>query len=96
MVFQALHRRSDSPVRGRHLVATRSIQKGELIFVEKPLLSLQTLGNAHAGALVCRHCRAFVGGPDLCLKVASGSLSRDNVGKVLMDGPSDRELQICR
>lgn len=57
-------------------MATKSIPKGGLIFVERPLCSLQSLGNAHTGALVCRYCRAYTGGPELCLLVASGSVPR--------------------
>lgn len=84
MVSQYRHQRRDSPTRGRHLTATQPIKKGQLIFVEKPLLSLQTLGNAHEGALVCRYCRAFVGGPELCLKVVSGMTNRDDLGKAVV------------
>jgi len=60
-------------------VASQNISKNELIFVERPLLSLQSIGNAHRGALCCRFCRAFVGGPDSALMVASGELNRENV-----------------
>ena len=74
-----LYKRSDSEDRGRHLVATQCIRKNQLIFVEKPLLSLQSLGNAHQGALVCRRCMAFIGGPDICLAVSSGRLERGKV-----------------
>jgi hypothetical protein len=72
-------RRQDDDIRGRHLVATRNIEKGELIFCERPLCSMQSLENVHQGALVCRCCRAFCGGPSLCLKLASGSLQRENI-----------------
>lgn len=73
------YERRDSPERGRHLVATQYIHKGDVIFFERPLLSLQSLGNAHQGALVCRCCRCFVGGPDLALQVASRNLKREDV-----------------
>jgi hypothetical protein len=75
----ASYRRQDDSLRGRHLVAARRIQKDELIFCERPLCSLQSIGNVHQGALVCRACRAFCGGPSLCLKLASGSLKREDV-----------------
>jgi SET domain len=73
------YRRQDDEIRGRHLVAARTIKKGELIFCERPLCSLQSLENVHQGALACRCCRAFCGGPSLCLKLASGSLERENI-----------------
>jgi Proteins containing SET domain len=77
--MKPLYSRKDSPTRGRHLVASQNISENELIFEERPLLSLQSIGNAHRGALCCRFCRAFVGGPDLALLVASGKLGRENV-----------------
>ena len=79
MSFGKLFKRHDSPTRGRHLIATQNIQEGQTVFVERPILSLQSLGNGHQGALVCRHCRAFIGGPDTCLAVACGRISRENV-----------------
>lgn len=75
--MKPLHERRDDETRGRHLVAARPIEAGTVIFVEKPLLCLQSMGNAHAGALTCRCCRCFVGGPDLALAVASGRVSRE-------------------
>ncbi len=75
----ALYKRKNSPTRGRHLVSTQCIQKGSLISTEKPLLSLQSVGNAHQGALCCRCCRAFVGGPHLALLVTSGTVRREDV-----------------
>ena len=75
--MKPLHERRDDEARGRHLVAARPIEAGTVIFVEKPLLCLQSMGNAHAGALTCRCCRCFVGGPDLALAVASGRVSRE-------------------
>jgi len=75
---ESLHRRADDEQRGRHLVAARRIESGAVILVEKPLLCLQSLGNAHSGALTCRCCRCFVGGPDLALAVASGRVSRED------------------
>ena len=73
--MKPLHRRLDSPTKGRHLVASRRIEKSEVVFVDRPLLSLQSLGNSHAGALTCRRCRCFIGGPDLALAVCSGQVS---------------------
>ena len=74
-----LHRRETSESKGRHLVSTQSINEGQIIFVERPLVSLQSFGNSHTGALVCKRCRAFVGGPDLCLGVASGRIGREDI-----------------
>lgn len=71
--------RKDDPNKGRHLVAKRDISKDELIFVERPLLSLQSIGNAHQGALCCRCCRCFVGGPDLAISVASRKVNREDI-----------------
>lgn len=73
------YERRNSTEKGRHLVATQYIHKGDVIFFERPLLSLQSLGNAHQGALVCRCCRCFIGGPDLALKVASRNVKREDV-----------------
>ena len=74
-----LYRRETSEARGRHLVSTQDINEGQIIFVERPLLSLQSFGNSHTGALVCKRCRAFVGGPDLCVGVASGRIDREKI-----------------
>ena len=52
--------RAVNPERGRHLIALRDIDENELIFNERPLLSLQTLGNACDGALVCGRCKCFL------------------------------------
>ena len=71
--------RKDDPNKGRHLVAKRNISKDELIFVERPLISLQSIGNAHQGALCCRCCRCFVGGPDLAISVISGKVKREDI-----------------
>jgi hypothetical protein len=38
--------------RGRCLVATTNIREGQLIFVERPLLALQSTGNVHEGVIV--------------------------------------------
>ena len=86
-----LFQRKDSPEKGRHLVATQKIQQGQLIFIEKPLLSLQSLGNAHQGALVCRCCRAFIGGPDVCVAVASGRIDREKVWDYYKELEKDEE-----
>jgi hypothetical protein len=77
--YTALFQRKEDPSKGRHLIASQKISKGELIFVERPLLSLQTLGNAHEGALCCRCCRAFIGGPDLCIMVSRSSLKNERM-----------------
>ena len=81
----SLYKRCLNHERGRHLVANQSIPSGTIVFVERPLLSLQTFGNSHEGALVCRCCRSFVGGPKLCLAVSSGRIPRE---KIWDDGES--------
>jgi hypothetical protein len=57
-----LYRRQDDAVRGRHLVAAQDIEKGRLVFAERPLLMQQNLTNVRE-AWVCRACHAFLGGP---------------------------------
>ena len=74
-----LYERRDTLERGRHLVSTQAIEKGTLIYCERPLLSLQSVGNAHSGALVCRHCRCFIGGPHISLGLAAGARSRQEL-----------------
>ncbi|GFH60730.1 hypothetical protein CTEN210_17206 [Chaetoceros tenuissimus] len=81
--------RKDDAFRGRHLCATEHIAKDEVIFVERPLLSLQSVANSHQGALCCRSCRAFVGGPDLCMLLASGKLNRDGVWSYYNENESE-------
>ena len=89
-----LYKRCLNHERGRHLVASQSIPSGTIVFVERPLLSLQTFGNSHEGALVCRCCHSFVGGPKLCLAVSSGRIPRE---KIWDDGASDAMCMVpCR
>ena len=73
-----LYRRGVDASRGRHLISTSRIDVGTLIFRERPLLSLQSVGNAQRGALVCRSCRCFIGGPGLALAISSGRVSRED------------------
>ena len=61
-------RQDYSPDKGRHLVACQNIPKGRLIFAERPLLALQSLGENQACCWICHYCKAFVGGPDVALK----------------------------
>jgi len=65
-----LFSRNDDPQRGRHLIAnprlTSSIPKGRLLFCERPLVALQSLGNP---VWVCHACKAFVGGPRAALHI---------------------------
>lgn len=89
LMFTPSFERKDSPGRGRHLVATRNIRKGEVIFFERPLISLQSLGNGHQGALVCRCCRCFIGGPDLALFVASKNIKREDVWEFYNENEKD-------
>ncbi len=71
MPVKSLVRRSTSPTRGRHLLANDKIQKGQLIFCERPLVALQSTGNVHSGALVCHYCMAFCGSPAQALQIAA-------------------------
>ena len=65
-----LYRRCDDTTpdgdRGRHLVATKAMEKGRLVFCERPLLALQSLDNQRYVS-VCHCCKAFLGGPDYAL-----------------------------
>lgn len=71
MTVKPLARRATSPTRGRHLLATDRIQKGQLIFCERPLVALQSIGNVHEGVLVCQYCMSFCGTPAQALRVAA-------------------------
>ena len=46
--------------RGRGLVATRAVNKGDVIAVEKPLAATQAMGN-RSSVLACAHCLAPAG-----------------------------------
>ena len=48
------------------MVATKAISKGRLIFCERPLVALQSLGNP---VWICHGCQAFVGGPHQALDI---------------------------
>ena len=48
------------------MVATKPISKGRLIFCERPLVALQSLGNP---VWICHGCHAFVGGPHQALDI---------------------------
>jgi SET domain len=52
-------------------VASQRIDKGRLIFVERPLVALQSLGNP---AWVCHACKAFVGGPHAALSIIANRM----------------------
>ena len=57
------YRRIDDPIKGRHLIATQAITKGQLLFVERPLLAFQSIQNLHYNRYVCYNCKAFVNTP---------------------------------
>jgi hypothetical protein len=57
--------------RGRCLIATTNILKGQLIFIDRPVVALQSTGNVHDGVIVCSYCMAFCGSPKQALQVAS-------------------------
>jgi len=53
------------------LIASADIRKDNLIFVERPVIAMQSTGNVHEGALVCSYCMAFCGIPEQCIRVIS-------------------------
>ena len=53
------------------MIASTDIQEGRLVFVERPFIAMQTMGNMHEGSLVCNYCFAFCGGPKQALRVIS-------------------------
>jgi hypothetical protein len=63
--------RADSDTRGRHLAAATHIEKGRLLFCERPMIALQSTGNVHEGILVCQYCQAFCGTPEMALQIAA-------------------------
>jgi hypothetical protein len=67
----SLFRYERSIDRGRRLVATTDIHKGQLLFVERPLIALQSMGNACDGALVCSYCMSFCGSPKQAIQIAA-------------------------
>lgn len=71
MPIKPLVRRRDSETRGRHLIAEDNIVKGQIIFCERPMIALQSLGNSFSGALCCQYCMSFVGTPEQALEIAS-------------------------
>ena len=87
------YKRYYSISKGRHLVASKNIPRGEIILQERPLVSLQSIGNAHTGALVCRCCHCYIGGPDLALAIASGRIKRENVWDYYKEQQSNLEEQ---
>ena len=70
-----LYCRQDSPERGRHLVASVPLERNQLIFVERPLVSLQSLSNIHTNP-ACGFCRAVCGDSNTKWGMASGRLQR--------------------
>lgn len=73
-----LYTREDSQERGRHLVAACPLSKNQLIFVERPLLALQSLHNMSIN-LVCSHCFATMGSLDTRWGLVSGRYSKRQV-----------------
>ena len=59
----SLFKRVDDPIKGRHLVATQMITKGQLLFIERPLLAFQSIQNLHYNRYICYNCKAFVNTP---------------------------------
>mmetsp|Transcript_32973 Transcript_32973/g.62091 ORF Transcript_32973/g.62091 Transcript_32973/m.62091 type:complete len:350 (+) Transcript_32973:118-1167(+) len=64
--------------RGRGLLATRRISKGEVFLIETPLVSVQDVSTS-AQVLACGCCMRFVGSLDVQAAVASGARSRIHV-----------------
>lgn len=73
-----LYEQSFSESRGRHLVATQDIEKGQIVLTERPLLALQSLDN-RAYNQNCHCCLAFVGDADssLCRRFGKDSGALD-------------------
>ena len=81
--------RKDDEERGRQLVATQPIPKGRLIFCERPLVALQSLGNP---VWVCHGCHAFVGGPHAALTIlATQSLPTTIIPKTSIATAEDEQ-----
>ena len=92
-----LYKRQDgNDSRGRRLISTENIEKGRLIFCERPLLSLQSFGNTHSGSLVCRNCRCFVGGPKLSLALSSNRITRQNILDFKSQTKKEYSIVPCR
>ena len=70
---------SEGDNRGRYLVATSNIDKGQLIFAERPMIVMQSTGNSHTGALVCSYCFSFCGAPQQCLEIACNPMSLQSI-----------------
>jgi hypothetical protein len=64
--------------KGRHLRANRSAHAGELLWLERPLLTLSTLGMNRQTSWTCSYCHAFVGGPYAALRHRFSSTSSEN------------------
>ncbi|GKZ00957.1 hypothetical protein MPSEU_001047200 [Mayamaea pseudoterrestris] len=62
----SLVERCDSETRGRHLRAIKRIDRGRLLWCERPLLCLQSRDNLRH-AFVCSYCHAFMGGPNVAM-----------------------------
>ena len=77
--MSAAYRSAFDEKRGRHLVANRCLFKNELVFNERPLLALQSLGNSHDGALCCKHCKAFLFCRETHLALHSKDITRDSI-----------------
>ena len=89
MPIKPLMRRRDSATRGRHLVAEDHIAKGQLIFCERPMIALQSTGNAFSGALCCHYCMAFVGKPEHALEIAANPMVLPEI--TTKDHPEDQK-----
>jgi SET domain len=59
----SLFQRADDAVKGRHLIATDRIARGQLIFIERPLFCLQSLPNIAFNRYICYGCKSFVSTP---------------------------------
>eukprot|EP00536_Pseudo-nitzschia_multiseries_P006932 jgi/Psemu1/194179/e_gw1.154.88.1 len=79
---------------GRRLIASSDIRKDRLIFVERPVVAMQSMGNMHEGALVCSYCMAFCGSPEQTLRVMSDPSDGNNTSTVVIDDP--HALYCCR
>lgn len=70
-----------------------------MVFCERPLVALQTVGNIHSGALVCHYCMSFCGSPSQALRIGAdpGQLQEITTTDPPVDQQSgDYALILCR
>ena len=76
-------------------MANEQINKGELVFCERPMICLQTTGNVFGGALTCHYCGAFCGTPEQALTIATDPLQLHQI-TVQEQNAGDHSIIPCR